>query len=51
MLRLFHALDAREPWFNALRQAQLLAGEREIPRTLLTPPAAEPGKVLRLTGS
>ena len=49
-LRLFHALDAREPWFNALRQAQALAGEREIPRTLLTPPQVEPGKVLRLTG-
>jgi tetratricopeptide (TPR) repeat protein len=49
-LRLFHALDAREPWFNALRQAQALAGEREIPRALLTPPEIEPGKVLRLTG-
>lgn len=36
-LRLFHALDQREPWFNALRQAQQLAGEREIPVELLTP--------------
>lgn len=50
-LRLFHALDAREPWFNALRQAQTLAGEREIPRALLTPPDVAPGKVLRLTGT
>jgi DNA-binding winged helix-turn-helix (wHTH) protein/tetratricopeptide (TPR) repeat protein len=36
-LRLFHALGQREPWFDALRQAQALAGEREIPATLLTP--------------
>jgi DNA-binding winged helix-turn-helix (wHTH) protein/tetratricopeptide (TPR) repeat protein len=50
-LRLFHALDAREPWFNALRQAQSLAGEREIPRTLLTPPDADPARVVRLTGT
>ena len=50
-LRLFHALDAREPWFNALRKAQALAGEREIPRALLTPPELDPGKVLRLSGS
>lgn len=35
-LRLFHALDQREPWFNALREAQRLAGEREIPAELLT---------------
>ena len=50
-LRLFHALDAREPWFNALRQTQALAGEREIPNALLTPPEVESGKALRLTGS
>jgi DNA-binding winged helix-turn-helix (wHTH) protein/tetratricopeptide (TPR) repeat protein len=50
-LRLFHALDAREPWFNALRQAQSLAGEREIPRSLLTPPDADPTRVVRLTGT
>ncbi len=34
-LRLFHALNQREPWFNALRQTQTLAGERPIPVTLL----------------
>ena len=50
-LRLFHALDAREPWFNALRQAQSLAGEREIPRSLLTPPDADPARVVGLTGT
>lgn len=51
-LRLFHALDEREPWFNALRQTQSLAGEREIPQTLLTLPeaAASPAPV-RLTGT
>ena len=36
-LRLFHALGPREAWFNALRQTQTLAGEREIPAELLTP--------------
>jgi DNA-binding winged helix-turn-helix (wHTH) protein/tetratricopeptide (TPR) repeat protein len=36
-LRLFHALGQREAWFNALRQAQLLAGERVIPPELLIP--------------
>jgi tetratricopeptide (TPR) repeat protein len=50
-LELFHALDAREPWFNALRQAQALAGEREIPQTLLTLPDIDPGRALRLTGT
>ncbi|MET0230709.1 MAG: winged helix-turn-helix domain-containing protein [Rhodanobacteraceae bacterium] len=50
-LRLFHALEAREPWFNALRLAQSLAGEREIPRSLLTPPDADPARVARLTGT
>ncbi len=50
-LRLFHALDEREPWFNALRQTQSLAGEREIPQALLTlPETAKPG-TLRLTGT
>ena len=48
-LRLFHALDQREPWFNALRQAQALAGEREIPQALLTLPESD--RALRLTGS
>ncbi|HJT98159.1 MAG TPA: hypothetical protein VJ696_07565, partial [Rhodanobacteraceae bacterium] len=50
-LRLFHALDQREPWFNALRQAQALAGEREIPQSLLTLPELGQGRVLRLTGA
>jgi DNA-binding winged helix-turn-helix (wHTH) protein len=48
-LRLFHALGQREPWFNALRQAQKLAGERAIPAALLNlhaPDApAAPGSV------
>jgi tetratricopeptide (TPR) repeat protein len=48
-LRLFHALDQREPWFNALRQAQALAGEREIPQALLTLPELGQGRVLRLS--
>jgi DNA-binding winged helix-turn-helix (wHTH) protein/tetratricopeptide (TPR) repeat protein len=39
-LRLFRALGPREAWFNALRQAQALAGEREIPALLLAPPDA-----------
>ncbi|MBN8727101.1 MAG: winged helix-turn-helix domain-containing protein [Xanthomonadales bacterium] len=34
-VRLFHALDQHEAWFNALREAQRLAGEREIPAGLL----------------
>lgn len=34
-LRLFHAMDQREPWFSALRQAQALAGERAISTELL----------------
>jgi DNA-binding winged helix-turn-helix (wHTH) protein/tetratricopeptide (TPR) repeat protein len=50
-LRLFHALDEREPWFNALRQTQSLAGEREIPQALLTLPEAATPATLRLTGS
>ena len=50
-LRLFHELDQREPWFNALRQAQALAGEREIPQSLLTLPELGQGRVLRLTGN
>ena len=37
-LRLFRKLGPREAWFNALRQAQALAGEREIPAALLAPP-------------
>ncbi|HEY6941065.1 hypothetical protein, partial [Dokdonella sp.] len=39
-LRLFAQLGPREAWFNALRQAQALAGEREIPVALLAPPEA-----------
>ncbi len=39
-LCLFHALGQRDAGFNALRQAQALAGEREIPSDLLTPAAA-----------
>jgi len=50
-LRLFHALDEREPWFNALRQTQSLAGEREIPQSLLTLPEADSARAVRLTGS
>ena len=50
-LRLFHALDEREPWFNALRQTQSLAGEREIPQALLTLPEAARPATLRLTGT
>jgi DNA-binding winged helix-turn-helix (wHTH) protein/tetratricopeptide (TPR) repeat protein len=50
-LRLFHALDEREPWFNALRQTQSLAGEREIPQSLLTLPEAATPAALRLTGT
>lgn len=33
-LRLYHALGQRDAWFNALRQAQTLAGERAIPAEL-----------------
>jgi DNA-binding winged helix-turn-helix (wHTH) protein/tetratricopeptide (TPR) repeat protein len=50
-LRLFHALDEREPWFNALRQTQSLAGEREIPQALLTLPESAKPATLRLTGT
>lgn len=50
-LELFHALAAREPWFNALRQAQSLAGEREIPPPLLTLPDVGHEQALRLTGT
>ena len=39
-LRLFRKLGPREAWFNALRQAQALAGEREIAAALLAPPEA-----------
>jgi hypothetical protein len=44
-VRLFHALGQREAWFNALRQAQALAGEREIPPPLLLAPAVAPTRV------
>jgi tetratricopeptide (TPR) repeat protein len=50
-LELFHALEAREPWFNALRQAQSLAGEREISRALLTMPESASSQPVRLTGT
>ena len=48
-LRLFHALGQREPWFNALRLAQALAGEREIPPSLLTLSEPASAETLRLT--
>lgn len=41
-LRLFHSLGQREPWFNALQQAQKLAGERDIPRALTRLQASDP---------
>ena len=47
-LRLYHALGQREAWFDALRQAQALAGEREIPGALLTPNEAVDSTRLRL---
>lgn len=47
-LRLFHAMDQREPWFNALRQAQALAGERAISTELLELRASS-GSPLRLS--
>jgi len=48
-LQLFHQLDQREPWFNALQQAQRLAGEREIPAALLTPRQLD-ARALQLSG-
>lgn len=48
-LRLFHALDQREPWFSALRQVQALAGERAIPAVLLEPRGPAAGSPLRLS--
>ncbi|MBO9662077.1 winged helix-turn-helix domain-containing protein [Dokdonella sp.] len=48
-LRLFHALNQREPWFNALRQAQALAGERTIPAALLEPRTLDANSPLRLS--
>jgi DNA-binding winged helix-turn-helix (wHTH) protein/tetratricopeptide (TPR) repeat protein len=47
-LRLYHALGQREAWFDALRGAQALAGEREIPAELLAPRADAPAPRLRL---
>jgi len=47
-LRLFHAMNQREPWFSALRQAQALAGERSIPAALLEPRASDAGEELHL---
>jgi DNA-binding winged helix-turn-helix (wHTH) protein/tetratricopeptide (TPR) repeat protein len=44
-VRLVHTLGQREAWFNALRQAQALAGEREIPPPLLLAPAVAPTRV------
>lgn len=37
-LRVFHRLGRRDPWERALKQAQELAGERQIPERLLVPP-------------
>lgn len=48
-LRLFHAMDQREPWFGALRQAQALAGERVISTDLLELRAPGDAGVLRLS--
>ena len=50
-LRLFHALDQHDAWFNALRLAQGLAGEREIPQTLTREPPLSAGRALQLSGS
>lgn len=36
-----HRTGKREAWAEALRQAQAIAGEREIPAELLVPPRAE----------
>jgi DNA-binding winged helix-turn-helix (wHTH) protein/tetratricopeptide (TPR) repeat protein len=48
-LRLFHQLDSREAWFNALQQAQSLAGERVIPTELATPRSIRLDRSLRLS--
>ncbi|MFC4819815.1 winged helix-turn-helix domain-containing protein [Dokdonella ginsengisoli] len=48
-LRLFHAMDQREPWFSALRQAQALAGERAISTELLELRTTGNGGPLRLS--
>lgn len=48
-LRLFHAMEQREPWFSALRQAQALAGERAISTELLELHAPGAGAPLRLS--
>jgi len=50
-LRLFHALAQRDAWFNALRQAQALAGEREIPQPLLALPEVGSAHPLELSGN
>ena len=50
-LRLFHALAQRDAWFNALRQAQALAGEREIPQPLLVLPEVGSARPLELSGN
>jgi tetratricopeptide (TPR) repeat protein len=38
---LYHARHQREPWFNALRQARKLGGERPFPPALTHPHSAE----------
>ena len=50
-LRLFHSLEQHDAWFNALRQAQTLAGEREIPQALQTAPQRAGERALRLSGT
>lgn len=50
-LRLFHALDQHDAWFNALRLAQGLAGEREIPQALTREPPFGAGRALQLSGN
>lgn len=39
-VELFHALGQSSPWSAALRRAENLAGEREIPSALRAPPSA-----------
>lgn len=38
-LRVFHLLGRRDSWEGALRQVQMLAGERQIPARLQMPPS------------
>jgi DNA-binding winged helix-turn-helix (wHTH) protein/tetratricopeptide (TPR) repeat protein len=49
-LRLFHALGQRDAWLSALRQAQALAGDREIPAAMLIPRVLDGHGALQLSG-